>query len=188
MINELIQRVKNNDYSAFDELVEEMQPIIRKILSVQMNEYGDFSMDKEEMKQIAIIGLYEACQKYKDDKGMSFSSFSYMVIHSRITNYFKENAKVYDYEFYSLDVEHNNMFRKAERVADSAYNYHKQQEFEKELLEFLKSVTEEDRKIISLKREGLPYKEIGKRLNISTKRISNRLQALKKKYAEYKKK
>lgn len=185
MDKELIARVKSGESEAFELVLRESTPLIKRIISNQINDYGDYALDKEEMYQLSSIALYEACLRYDEKRGMSFSSFAYMVIKSKLINYYKNCAKVYSYEYYSIDAEHNGLLNHVGVVKDSAYTYHRQQEVEQKLDEFLDSLSLEDRQIIEYKRKDMPYKEISERLNISVKRVSNRLQIMKKKFSKY---
>lgn len=185
---ELIKRVRNGESQAFELVLLASNPIIYKIISIHMNEYGDYMIDKDEMYQIATIGLYEACLKYNENKGMSFSSFSYLVIKSKLINYYKRSIKVYSNEYYSIDADHDGLMNHVGIVSDSAYSYHKEQEFHESLNNFINELSEEDRLILEYKRQNMPYIEISKRLNISIKRVSNRLQIMREKFSKYRRK
>ena len=178
----LIDEIKLGSQEAFESILLEFEPLISKVINSQLSEHGDYSIDKDDMRQVANIALFEACQKYSADKGMSFSSYVYLVIHSRIITYFKSCIKTYNYEYYSLDSEDRYLSNHIDVVCDSAYSYHKEKQFEETLNDFVKSLPKLDQEIIKLKIEEIPYKEIGERLNISTKKVSNRLMRIKKKY------
>lgn len=182
MDNNLLTKLREGDSTAFESILDEYRFLITRIVNAQAVEYGDYSIDKDELEQIAIIALYEACKKYDESKGMTFKSYAYMVIHSRIMTYYSNNAKVYRKEYYSLNVDRYAVYKQVDRVCDSAYIYHKNKEFEESIKSFLKSLSEKDKTIINYRKQDMSFKEIAEKLNTTPKCIYNRLRYLRKKF------
>lgn len=178
---ELINLVKKGDSHAYESILNKYRPLINKIISVQAINFGDYKIDTDELIQVAQIGLYEAIIKYSQEKGMNFSSFVYLVINNRIITYYKNSAKVYSNECYSLNVDHNNV-RYADRISDSSYDYYCSKQFENKIDEFINSQNEEDKQILLYRKQGIPVNKIAKLLDTNAKRINNRIYLMKKKF------
>lgn len=184
MDDNLLTRLREGDSTAFESILEEYRSLITRIVSAQAVEYGDYSIDKDELEQIATIALYEASIKYDKSKGMSFKSYAYMVIHSRIMTYYASNARVYKKEYYSLNVDRYAVYKQVDRVCDSAYIYHKNKEFEESINLFIESLSEKDKSIINYRKQDMSFKEIAEKIGTTPKCIYNRLRYLRKKFLD----
>ncbi|MDO4940467.1 MAG: sigma-70 family RNA polymerase sigma factor [Erysipelotrichaceae bacterium] len=182
MNNNLLKRIREGDSTAFEPVLEENRSLITKVVNAQTTEYGDYSIDKDELEQIATIALYEACKKFDESKGMSFKSYAYMVIRSRITTCYSGRAKVYNKEYYSLNADRYAIYKRADKVCDSAYIYHKNKEFEESINEFINGLSSRDKLIIECRKQEMSNKEIAEKLNTTQKSVYNRLRYLLKKF------
>lgn len=171
------------DSQALESIIVEFRPLINKIINLYNCEYGDYQIDYDELNQIASIALFEGCEKYNIEKGMSISSFLYMVLQARIITYFKTCSKLYNHEYYSLNVDRC-ITRYADRISDSSYEYYKEKEFESIINNFIDKQNNEDKQILLLRKLDIPCKEIAKKLNTNCKKINNRLYILKKKFKQ----
>ncbi len=185
---EIIERIKNGEKELYSVVLENHKKMIYKIISTKSLNKGDFMIDAESLYQEGCIALYNAIFTYEKDRGMSFSSYAYMVIRGKISTYIRDHGKLYDEEYYSIDSHENIDYYVSMAsmcVSEDPVAYHREQEFEEKLNKFVNSLSQEDRQIFEGRREELSYKQIAERLKISSKRVDNRLTVLRKKLRQY---
>lgn len=115
-------------------------------------------VDMDDIKQLALIGLYKASQNYKDNLGYAFSTYAYKIMRNEIL---KELTKhnVCD----SIDeMEYD--------VADESCN--PEEEYIGSLQRFSSVLTDQEYKVMLLTVQGYSQKEISSRLNLSQSQIS----------------
>ena len=184
----LIEKVKNGDEEAFNIILEDHKRIIYKLIYSHQIENGDFMLDFESLVQEGNIALYKAVFSYEENKGMSFTSYAYMVLRARLNTVIRDEMKKYEDEHYSIDCCENIDYHIAMSnltIAENPLTYHKELEFKKTLDEFISKLSYEDQQIIEMRSDNLSYKNISERLNINSKRIDNRLRVLRKKLKKY---
>ncbi len=182
-IDELINRVKTNDECACKELFEYYRKMIYSIINEYDLDFGDYSVNQDDLYQEALIGIYDACKAYKFDKNAKFSTFAYVVVKRKTNKFYYEQIKRYANEAYSIDkiesIDHKEAF-KSVYVEDNPIAYYKKEEFKK----YINTFNELDRQIIKLRIENYSYDQIAHILNINKKKVDNRLYKLKKKFLE----
>lgn len=68
------------------ELLEQNEYIVYSII----NKYTSY-FDKDDLYQVAMIGLINALKNYKEDKNTKFSSYAYFYIKGEVTKYIRES-------------------------------------------------------------------------------------------------
>ena len=127
-------------------------------------------VDVDDIRQLALIGLYKACLNYKDGLGFKFSTYAYKVMRNEIL---KELTKhnVYD----SIEeMEYD--------VADESCN--PEEEYIGSLQRFSSVLTDQEYKVVLLTVQGYSQNEISLRLNLSQSQISRIFIKAKKKIKE----
>ena len=180
----IIKQIKRNDNSSFDILVENYKNKIYKIIRSYSLKQGDYLIDEDELYQEGCIALYDACKTFGRINKCKFSSFAYVVIKRRINREVFKYIGIYNSEAMSidkLDAKDKEMFFADKYVEDNPIEYIKRENRKDDIEKVLKKYNSIDRKIIRLRIDGYSYDEIGKLLKISTKRVDNRIQYIKKK-------
>ncbi|MDO7787371.1 RNA polymerase sigma-I factor [Desulforamulus aquiferis] len=90
----LIQRAKNGEEKAREELIRNHRDYIIKVSSRICKRYLCWENDDE--LSIALLAFNEAIDCYEFNQRASFSSFAYTVIHHRLTDYFRKNPAKYE--------------------------------------------------------------------------------------------
>ena len=127
-------------------------------------------VDMDDIRQLALIGLYKACLNYKDGLGFKFSTYAYKVMRNEIL---KELTKhnVYD----SIEeMEYD--------VADESCN--PEEEYIGSLQRFSSVLTDQEYEVVLLTVQGYSQNEISLRLNLSQSQISRIFIKAKKKIKE----
>lgn len=184
---ELIEKIKNGDEAAFEELLENHKMMIYKIIYRHNLNVGDYMLDFDSLYQEGIISLYNSVFSFEKNKGMSFSSYAYMIIRSHIQTYIRDVKSDGD-DLLSIDNCENVDYHLSMSnfcVAESPIDYHHKIEFEDKLNKFISNLSNEDRQILELRIDDLSYKDISDRLKINTKRVDNRLRTLRKRLKIY---
>lgn len=183
---DLIKQIKQGDEVAFNQLLENHKRMIYKIIYSQRIDTGDFQLDVDNLFQEGCLSLYEAVFSFEEDKGMSFTSYAYMVIRSHINTYIRDNRLLEDYK--SLDnyteSDYQN-FMTNMCINENPIEYHREKEFEKVLNSFVSSLNNLDKQIFELRTDDFSYKQISERLKVNTKFVDNRLRTLRKRLREH---
>ena len=179
--NELIQRVKENDSEACKEMIEGFKKMIHSIINDYELECGDFVISRDDLYQEACIGIYEACFAYKDENKAKFSTLVYLIVKRRINRFYKNHIKRYANEAYSIDnmetLDHREEIR-SNCISEDPIAYHRNCEARK----IISGLSDFDREILQLRMKNYSYAEIAQKMNISAKKVDNRLYKLKKRY------
>lgn len=186
--SKLIERVKKGDDEAFEIILNANHKLIYKIIYNRNLEKGDFIMDTESLFQEGSIALYKACKSYEPDKGMNFTSYAYMCIRSAINTYIRDNYNKLEEPYLSIDNFPNvdyHISMSNVRISENPVAYHRELEFRKQLQEFVSNLDKEDKNILQMRCDNVSYRTISERLNISTKRVDNRLRVLRKRLKTY---
>ena len=182
-----IKAIKNGDKDKFNIILEDHKKMIYKIIYDRNLNVGDYMYDIESLYQEGCLALYKAVFTYEENKGTTFTSYSYMLIRSKINTYIRDN-KIFNNECSSIDNIDNIDYRiviSSHSVEENPVEYHRELEFEKKLNKFISKLTPEDREIINMKIDNKSYKQISDRLKTNTKRVDNRLRILRKRLREY---
>lgn len=180
----LVCLIKDGNEEAFRDLLKEFKNMIKKLISNYQSTVGDFAYDIDDIYQEACLTLYKACISYKDNLGMKFSSYAYLLLRSTVINKCKKNYKIRKGEYYSIDIyEHLDYDKRTATtyVSDNPIEYVKEKERNQKIMDFINSLCLEDQKIVVMRSKEFTYKQIAKALDISVKRVDNRLAYIKRK-------
>lgn len=183
MSNEIKKKLKlvnKGDNKAVQDIIEEFQLMIYSIISSYELEYGDYVVSIDDLFQEGCLGLIEACKSYKYNDDTKFSTYAFVVIERRIQRSFFRELKRYKTE-YSFDkyeyIDRIEAF-KYYSVNDNPIKY--PNDDINEIIDNVSFATELDKKIIKLRTQNYTYKEIAEILNITSKKVDNRITRLKK--------
>lgn len=182
-IEEAVKAYQKGEEKAFEVILRECEGIIFKIISSFNLSLGDYRISRDDLYQEACLGLHDACIAYSDDKGMKFSSFAYLVIKRRVKRAYSGMLGVYRNESASMD----NLYRNYDipLSAEGPEDYRRKRDFYHDMNRFLQSLSNEDKKILRMRMEEKNYKEIAEELQVSVKRVDNKLYRLRRKYEAY---
>ena len=172
--------VKKGDNKAIEEIIEDYKLMIYSIINNFELGHGDYIVSKEDLFQEGCIGLIEACKSYRENDETKFSTYAFVVIERRIKRSFFKLLKPYqkEFSFDKYDVLDHSDILKTPLVNERDIKY-LTNNIENEL-DKLDYITELDKKIIELRLQNYSYKEIANELNITTKKVDNRITRLKK--------
>lgn len=190
MTNELIKKVKEGNELACKEIIDQFSLMIYSIINNFELSYGDYCVPIEDLYQEGCISLLEACKSYVDNNHTKFSTYAYVVIERKIKRTFNKLIKPYKEEF-SIDKpvklgHHSSTFHNY--ISDKQLRYDVAMKQENELINSLKYINEDDKKILALRVNDYSYKEIASILNIPEKSVDNRISRIRRRYRDLKEK
>ena len=186
-INEVVTRAQKGDFESMEHILKVFKPKVTAIC----REYFLFGADFDDLIQEGMIGLYKAVVAYNPDKNISFSSFATMCIHHQVQNAVKvasskKNHPLNDYVSisieggFSADDDGPKIMLQAPDKGAEQLTIDKERE--KILHQKLKQLlTTEQYDILLMYLHGYTYVQMAQRYNITTKKVDNNIQAIKRK-------
>ena len=188
-ITNLIIQAKQHNEEAMEELLRLFKP---KVIAIS-REYFLIGAEFDDLIQEGMIGLYKAIRIYDENKNHNFSAFASLCIHRQIQNAVKnanrmKNSPLNSYipiKYYDgSNVSDEDSVLKlviADENSDIEQNY-----IDKEINTIMLSkvqniLTDEQFGILKMFINGDSYFEIANKTNLTTKKVDNTLQAIKKK-------
>lgn len=168
----------NNYYKSFNELVKDKGYLIKSCLK-RLNIYRD----QDDFYQVGLIALYKAYLAYDErkDKLKNFDVYAYYIILNYMKNELSRQRKKYEHEVI-CDEDYWLGLREPQNLETVVTN---QAMFE----QLMKRLSDEDQKILNLKRLGFGNAEIAGILNLKFERIKYRLkhiyQLIREHYEEF---
>lgn len=188
-ITNLIIQAKNHNEDAMEELMRMFKP---KVIAIS-REYFLIGAEFDDLIQEGMIGLYKAIRVYDETKNHNFSAFASLCIHRQIQNAVKnanrkKNNPLNSYipiKYYdgSNPSDEDNILKLviADENSDIEQNYI-DKEINTIMLSKVKDIlTDEQFNILKMFINGASYSEIASEANLTTKKVDNTLQAIKKK-------
>lgn len=179
-IKRKLAKIKKGDNEEITNIVKEFELMIYSIINSYELEYGDYIISKDDLFQEGCLGLIEACKSYRINDSTKFSTYAFVVIERRIQRAFFHMIRPYRSEFSFDKFEFVDRIESLSAVSDNYSNYCANEEVEK--LYKKGYMTELDRNIVKLRLANYSYKEIAKLLNITPKKVDNRISRIKKMY------
>lgn len=191
--NELVYLCNENNEDAYDLVISKYKVYILKILKELVKQYNVIGIEKSDLYQEGLLGLFSAIKTYNQDRDSKFYTYAITCIKKNmigaIKNTFLKKYRILN-NSYSLD----NILK------DSDTNYYDifkdetnepnkviiDKETENEMIEKLeKSLSKKELEIFKLKLLGIKNEEIAKLINKDKKYVENKLFRISKKYKEY---
>ena len=175
----IINEIQNGKQENFDIILDKYRNMIYKIINVFNLKRGEYIISEDDLFQEASMALYDACIHYRKDKGTLFSTFAYTIIKRRVLNKYRDYMYPYNHEIKSFDLHDYEYININQNVNDpSIIFYH--EELKNQVYKYIDSLNIEDKRILNLRSNNATYNEIAERLNISRKRVDNRMCILRK--------
>ena len=188
-ISNLIINAKEHDEEAMEQLMRMFKP---KVIAIS-REYFLVGAEFDDLLQEGMIGLYKAIRVYDETKNHNFSAFASLCIHRQIQNAVKnanrkKNSPLNSYipiKYYdgSNTSDEDNVLKLVipDENSDIEQNYI-DKEVNTIVLSKVKNIlTDEQFCILKMFINGDSYAQIAESTRLTTKKVDNTLQAIKKK-------
>lgn len=171
---EILAAAKNGDFSAQNEIILKLNPLLTRLCS----RFFIIGGDKEDLMQEARISLLKAIQNYDDSKESSFIPYATICIHHHIISAINHaQAKKHAVLNQSLNLDDLEQFS-YDNPMDLVIN---REELETVLAVVKVKLSVKERRVLALYLDGMSYKEIAKMLQTSVKSVSNALCRIRSK-------
>jgi RNA polymerase sigma factor (sigma-70 family) len=152
-------------------LVEKYMPLANKLAFLQKKTLPNY-IDVEELKSAAYLGLVEAASRYKESKGVSFTTFAYPRIFGAIKDYLRSLGPTLT----SLDDNGDD----ETSLKDMIVAREERDDFEETLEVVAKDLGTQARSMLRFYFvDELSMKEVGERFGVSESRVSQLLSGYK---------
>lgn len=172
---------QNGDTRSLESLLEKYKNLVRAKASIHV--LG--GLDREDLIQEGMIGLFKAIRHFEENKGASFKTFAELCIERQIITAIRSSRrqKHIPLNFYvSLD----RPIKKDEAIFSDTLNPLSvvigQEESEETWACFSRVLSKLETQVIELRMAGASYKQIADRLHVSVKSVDNALQRAKTKF------
>lgn len=174
------------DEREFERIVKENGKIITSIIKNLELECGHFKISFDDLYQEGLIALHDAYLNYDDSLKAKFSTFAFMVINRTLHRYYFQQINKYKNESYSLD--NNELYDYNSLIGDYVAGDHSIrygiEERRNKIDKLFTILNLEDQNIVALRANNNTYKQIAEKLNISVKRVDNRLLRIKDRFVK----
>lgn len=169
---ELVALSQSGDTAAVYELLKRHKSTVKKAV----RRFFLSSGDEDDLIQEGTVALYNAIMNFDKSAGASFKTFAYLCVRRRIYDIIRESlngknrALRESVPLDSVDV-----------LSDNPETVYIEEEREKLLMKEIESVlNDEEKKIFYAYLNGESYREIANGLSVSTKKVDNTLQKIRK--------
>ena len=171
---DLLDAAKGGSASAQNQIILQLSPLLRKIVS----RFFIIGGDRDDLLQEARIGLHKAITSYDPSKNSEFIAYAKTCIHNHIISAINEaTAK-----------KHRPLNRSLDLDAASHFSYDGPMDLviNRETLESVLAIihdhlSKKEKQVLFLYLDGLSYKKIAAALQISEKSVSNALCRIRSK-------
>ncbi len=177
MSDKELDAVKNGDKTAFNGLAEKFLPLIKKETSDAVSRSAELRDSFDEIKQEALMALYDAALTYDGDRGVTFGLYAKICIRNRIISYVRKAVSQLK------RAEKNRLIaEKSVKKTDAPEELLLALEQNSELKRFLSdNLSSLEKKVFSLYLEKKSYAEIAKALGKEEKTVDNAIFRVKTK-------
>ena len=190
---EIIKQAKKGNKLAIEYLINQNMDIVY----AKAKYFFIKGLDKEDVIQEGMLGLFKAIRDYRNDREASFRGFSQLCVHRQLISAIKRanrqkhqplNNSTSINKTYDYDNESGRSF--SEILPDKKKKLEDQYVY-KEIIDLVfkeieKELTELEKNVFYEYLDDRSYKEISEKLNINVKTVDNALQRARKKIEEIK--
>lgn len=170
-------RLSEDNNNALNELVERYKGAVIAIAS----KYQDFPIEREDLIQEGMIGLFAAINSYRDDKNATFATYADRCINNSIKSALKKLSRLKDIPQDSI-IPLDDAINEVGYSSQSAEHEYLDLEIENEFYRILyEELSKFENEVVRLYLTGCSYNEIAKKLCKTPKAIDNAMQRIRKK-------
>ncbi|MFW6264699.1 MAG: RNA polymerase sporulation sigma factor SigH [Bacillota bacterium] len=184
---ELIKVAQGGDCKALELLINKNMDIVY----AKARYFFIKGLDREDVVQEGLVGLYKAIRDYRDDRAASFRGFAQLCIHRQLVSAIKRaNRQKHIPLNSSTSIDKNIEFSEGSRcfkemIANEEENMEERYIYQEQLMILFEIIddelTELEKEVFMQYLENMSYQEISKNLELSVKTVDNALQRARKK-------
>lgn len=180
---ELLDNIYSLNEDANEILLYKYRPLIVNIAK-KMIKYCSGGVDLNDLVQEGMLGLNEAINSFRDDKEANFGTYAKLCIERKMMSIVK-STRTYKNKILneSVSLEDEIELNHEKFLADNTnepFEMISEHEYEKKVLKKLDlELTDFEKQVFELKKNGFDYKEIADMLDKEAKAIDNAIQRIK---------
>lgn len=173
MTDEELAAISSDNSTAVSELVSRYA----KLIWIKANIMANSASDAEDLAQEGLLGLLNAISKFDSERRVKFSTFAEVCISNRMRTILDKNRNVPVVETDGSDISNDEAV-----LPDTPESIFIEKEHLSQLYnEIISLLSDREWKIFTLFLQGLSYKNIAEKLNISEKSVDNAIQRIRRK-------
>lgn len=173
MTDEELAAISSDNSTAVSELVSRYA----KLIWIKANIMANSASDAEDLAQEGLLGLLNAISKFDSERSVKFSTFAEVCISNRMRTILDRNRNVPVVETDGSDISNDEAV-----LPDTPESIFIEKEHLSQLYnEIISLLSNREWKIFTLFLQGLSYKNIAEKLNISEKSVDNAIQRIRRK-------
>lgn len=173
MTDEELAAISSDNSTAVSELVSRYA----KLIWIKANIMANSASDAEDLAQEGLLGLLNAISKFDSERRVKFSTFAEVCISNRMRTILDRNRNVPVVETDGSDISNDEAV-----LPDTPESIFIEKEHLSQLYnEIISLLSNREWKIFTLFLQGLSYKNIAEKLNISEKSVDNAIQRIRRK-------
>jgi len=185
-IEELVWQSQMGESKALEELLRIYERLILRISKRYYFQDGEM----EDVVQECKIAFWQSVMNYNNlENSISLESFAYICINRRMAsalrNRTKKGTKIHTDAMIRKAMPSKDIYSLEKDLPDSKGDIERDYIFEELKKEYLNKfnmeISKESSEILQLREEGYSYREIGEKLNLSTKKVDNTIYKIRKK-------
>ncbi|MBR2278660.1 MAG: sigma-70 family RNA polymerase sigma factor [Eubacterium sp.] len=174
--DELLDKIKNNDNTALNELIIRYRSTVEAIAMKYINS----PLEKDDLVQEGMIGLLAAINSYNSNKGAKFVTYASRCINNSVQTALRKFSRLKDIPQSNIVALEEDFFEG--RVVLSAEDEYLAKESVSTLTEVLyEGLSSFENEVLRLYIVGCSYAEIAQKLGKNQKSIDNAIQRIRKK-------
>ena len=179
--NKSVDRILSNAQSGDKAQLGVAVQKYRTLVEMNVNKYKDSPMEREDLMQEGMIGLFAAINSYDNTKGASFKTYALICIDNAMQSALRKYRRLKD-----IPTQNVIEYQEEEIPADSGFNSAEDIFIARESVSLLTKVLQQnlsdfENEVLRLHIVGCSYNEIAKRLSKTPKAIDNALQRVRRK-------
>lgn len=182
--DQLSQRLRKGDKSAFDALVTRYASFVRSKASA----YRQTGLEEEDLIQEAVLGLLSAAESYDNQTGASFQTFAGICIERRLLTACRSAARQKHIplnQYVSLNDEIDRKLAESQLASIDLMNPENlvisREDMKRVRRRIEQTLSGLEFKVLALYLSGRTYEEIAEKLSVSPKAVDNALQRIRRK-------
>lgn len=186
-MTDLIQKAKNGDQFAIEEIMEKYRPLLKSMC----RQFFLAGIDEDDLMQEAMLGMFQAINTYNAERNDNFTSYAHKCVTNKLISVARQGnqqrfilintALPIDSEG-ALESNKDNIEKLI--VVTDEYNFEEKFYTKEAMIQTNKVIRElisqQDYDILSLYLSGYKYDEIASKIDSTSKLVDNRLQSIKR--------
>lgn len=175
-ILDLLKSAQKGDQSSLEALLAQYKPLIESLAAHFFTEELP-AHDREDLRQEATLGFYQALKKYDPDRGVSFGYFAKVCIHHRLISYLRSLKRLEQVVL----VDEESILEEVDLSTNPAQMLIEEEKYSTLCKQVDKLLSDYEKRVWWLYLAGRTAKEVAANLGSDEKSVQNAIYRIRKK-------